>query len=124
MGGEGGGIVPLLLLVGLFVVWYFFLIRPNQQRRRQLVQMQESLTPGAEVITTSGLYGTVVDLGPDSVTLEVAPGVTNRYVRAAIGRISAPEAGPAGPDGDSRPAVDRLDDAPREPGRPEDPAGR
>lgn len=125
MGSEGGSVVPLFLLVGLFAMMYFLVIRPNQQRRRQMQQMQETLQPGAEVITIGGLYGTVVDLDAESVTLEVAPGVTNRYARAAIGRTTerATAAGVV-PDEPGTAAGDPLDDPAREPRRPEDPAGR
>ena len=49
--------------------------------------MRASLDVGAEVITTAGLYGTVALVEDDSVLLEVAPGVTNRYAKGAIARV-------------------------------------
>ncbi|HEX8632359.1 MAG TPA: preprotein translocase subunit YajC [Catenuloplanes sp.] len=72
----------------LFGVMYFMMIRPQQKRRREAQQMQASLGAGDEVITIGGLYGTVVSVDDDTVTLEVAPGVENRYARPAIARVS------------------------------------
>ena len=87
-GSSGGNsLLPLVLLVGLFALMYFMVIRPQSQRRKHMQQMQQSITVGSEVLTIGGLYGTVVAMDDDSVTLEVAPGVTNRYARAAIGKV-------------------------------------
>jgi preprotein translocase subunit YajC len=38
-------------------------------------------------MTASGMYGTVAALEDDAVLLEIAPGVTTRWARAAIGRV-------------------------------------
>jgi preprotein translocase subunit YajC len=76
-------LLPLLLLA----VFYFLLIRPQQKQRREIAQLQSTVSPGARVMTGAGLIGTVVALEGDEVVLEVAPGVTNRYVRRAIMRV-------------------------------------
>ena len=91
-GGGGSSLTPLLLLVVLGLFTYFVLIRPQRNRMRQLQQTQSTLTPGVEVMTTAGLYATVVDLDDETVTLETAPGVHNRYARAAVARILTPAA--------------------------------
>ena len=49
--------------------------------------MQSALGPGDEVVTIGGLYGTVVGVDDDTVTVEVAPGVQSRYARPAIARV-------------------------------------
>ena len=86
---ESGGnsLLPLLLLVGLFALMYFMVIRPQSQRRKQMQQMQASVDIGSEIITIGGLYGTVVAIDDETVTLEVSPGQTNKYARAAIGKV-------------------------------------
>ena len=76
-------LLPLLLLV----VFYFLLIRPQQKQRREIAEVQSTVSPGSRVMTGAGLIGTVVALEGDEVVLEVAPGVTNRYVRRAIMRV-------------------------------------
>ncbi|NDL56005.1 preprotein translocase subunit YajC [Phytoactinopolyspora mesophila] len=79
----------LLLPILLIAVFYFLLIRPQQRQRRQMQHMQQTLSVGSEVMTGAGLLGTVVEIDEDKdqVVLEVAPGVTNRYVRRAIVNI-------------------------------------
>ncbi|WP_223166482.1 preprotein translocase subunit YajC [Nonomuraea sp. SYSU D8015] len=109
-------ILPLILLV---VVFYFLLIRPQRKRQQEAVQMQNSLTPGTRVMTTTGLFGTVTAVDNEDVILEVAPGIETRWVKAAIGRVVAPGDAPAAyePDADeagegkneSEATVDRND---------------
>lgn len=90
--GTGGsssfGLIMIVLLIGAM---YFLMIRPQSKRRREAMQMQSTLGPGDEVMTGSGLYGTVTELDDDTVTLEISPGVTVRFARAAIGRVLARE---------------------------------
>jgi preprotein translocase subunit YajC len=85
--------VPLLLMVGLLVVMYLVVIRPQSRKRKEMASMQQNVDVGSQVLTIGGLYGTVVGSDDESVTLEVAPGVTNRYARGAIGRV-VPDATP------------------------------
>ncbi|MCP2350719.1 preprotein translocase subunit YajC [Nonomuraea roseoviolacea] len=72
------------------MVFYFLLIRPQRKRQQEAAQMQNSLTPGARVMTTTGLFGTVVAVENEDVVLEVAPGIETRWVKAAIGRVVTP----------------------------------
>ena len=90
----GGSALPLLLMVGLLVVMYLVVIRPQSRKRKEMAAMQQTVEVGSEVLTIGGLYGTVVGTDDDAVTLEVAPGVTNRYARGAIARV-VPEPTPA-----------------------------
>jgi preprotein translocase subunit YajC len=83
----GGSILPLLLMVGLLLVMYLVVIRPQSRRRKEMQQMQQSIAVGTDVLTIGGLYGRVVDSDDKTVTLEVAPGVTNKYARGAIGSV-------------------------------------
>jgi len=91
--------MELLLPVLLLVVFYFLLIRPQQRQRRDIAQVQSTIAPGARVMTGAGLIATVIAIEGDEVVLEVAPGVTNRYVRRAIMRVIPDEvAEPVAPD--------------------------
>jgi len=87
---KGGGIGFLFPLLLILVVAYLFLIRPARARQRAALQNRSNIEPGVEVTTTAGLIATVVAVDDDTVTLEVAPGVHNRYVKAAIGRVNTP----------------------------------
>lgn len=93
-----------VLILGAF---YLLIIRPQRARSKAARQLQESLAPGTEVMTTAGLYGTLTEIRDDSVLLEVSPGVTLRFAKAAVGRI-VPEDG-ADDDETSGQAADDAD---------------
>ena len=100
--GSGGSAGLLIWLVALAAIFYLLILRPSRRRQQQAVQVQSRLVPGAEVVTTSGLYGTVSAVEDDVVVLEVAPGVTNRYAKQAIMRVLTPD--------EERPYEDRADE--------------
>ena len=80
--GSGLGYLLVLLLPFLLLIFIVF----SQRRRAQQVQaLQASLAVGDEVVTTSGLYGTIVALDDAIVTLDTGSGSTLRYDRRAIG---------------------------------------
>ena len=83
-------LLNVLPLVGIVLVFWLFVIRPARLRQRNLAAMQDSLTVGAEVILTSGIIGTVRSLHDDEVGLEVAPGMTIRVARGAVGGLTGP----------------------------------
>lgn len=89
-----GALLPLLVIVVLF---YFMLLRPSRNQQRRVRDVQQSLQPGTEVITTAGLHGTIVEVGDRDVVLEAMPGGARlRFERQAIVRLAAPAAGPTG----------------------------
>jgi preprotein translocase subunit YajC len=80
-----------ILILGLLAVLLFVL--PARQRKRMQAQtqaMQDSLTIGTPVMTTSGMHGTVAALDQRTVDLEVAPGVVVTFARPAIMEIRKP----------------------------------
>lgn len=87
---NGSNSLSLLFPVLIIAAFYLLLIRPQRRRQRQLQTLQGSIEPGAQILTTSGMYATVRALDDDSVTLEVAPGVEIRFARAAIARVVTP----------------------------------
>jgi len=94
-------LLPLLLMFGLLGVMMYFMTRRQRRAQEQQAQLQNSLTVGDRVMTTSGLHGTVVDSSDETtVELEIAPGVRTTWLRAAIrervtdSRASAPLASP------------------------------
>jgi len=81
---SSSSVTFLLLLVLVFVGLYFLMIRPQRRRQQQAQQQQRTVSPGARVRTTAGMYATVVAVDGDDVVLEVAPGVEVRYMKRAI----------------------------------------
>jgi preprotein translocase subunit YajC len=84
-------VLPLLLLA-VPVVLLFLMSQRQSRQRRALIQTQESLAPGQEVLTQSGLYATVVEVEPEIVVLETGPGQHLRWDRRAILRVVTPTA--------------------------------
>lgn len=65
---------------------WVFLILPQQRRVRAHRAFVERLSVGDEVITTSGVYGTVTALEDDTARLRIAPDVEVTIARMAVGR--------------------------------------
>ena len=79
-----------LLLFLLPIAVLALLMRQQQRRLRQHQALIASLEVGDEVVTTSGLFGTITDLDGDIAMVEVAPGVTVKVAKRAIGGLVNP----------------------------------
>ncbi|MEU6828238.1 preprotein translocase subunit YajC [Nocardia beijingensis] len=77
-----------LLLVALLVPM-FLGVRRQKREAEKVTQMQDSLKVGDQVVTTSGLYGTVVELDDTTVDLEIAEDVVTTWLRQAIREVRA-----------------------------------
>jgi preprotein translocase subunit YajC len=87
---SGSALTFPILIVLVFVGFYFLMIRPQRRRQQQAQQRQNTVTPGARVRTTAGMYATVTEVDGDDVVLEVAPGIEVRYLKRAIMEVIAP----------------------------------
>lgn len=107
--------LPLVLLV---VVGYLLLIRPARKRARATAELQSALSPGDEVMLSSGLFGVLVDVVDEVAQVELAPGIVVRVHRGAVTQIITDRPSPVADDAD--------DDVPRLPGEPsgDDDAGK
>jgi preprotein translocase subunit YajC len=99
----------LIIAATFFVLWLLF-IRPQQRRVRAHQALVATLEPGDEVILTAGIYGRIIELGPEDMTLSVAPGVELTVARQAVLRKVEHATEPAEPAEPGEP-----EDAPAEP---------
>ncbi|HTL52230.1 MAG TPA: preprotein translocase subunit YajC [Planctomycetota bacterium] len=89
-----GTLIPMLAIFGFF--FYFMLIRPEQRRRKEHDNMLATIKKGAQVLTASGLYGTVQDVQGDAVLItideknKVTVKMQKAYVQAVIGANGQP----------------------------------
>ena len=60
--------VPLILI---FVIFYFMLIRPQRKKDKEAKKMLENLKVGDRICTIGGIYGTIVRIKDDVLTIEV-----------------------------------------------------
>ena len=82
-------LLPILMFAGLGGLMYFSM-KKQKRAAAATKQMHESLVPGARVMTTSGLHGTVTAIADDTIELEIAPGLRTTWVRAAVREIVVP----------------------------------
>ncbi len=96
-----GLLLPLYILIFVGLI-YFVGVRPQQKRRRDLETILNSLVPGAEVVTMSGIYGTVTEIEEgDTLLLEIAEDTDIRVAKASIARVlthAEPETAPVSDD--------------------------
>lgn len=91
-GGSGSGsLLTLVPFVLIFVIFYFLLILPQQKRQKAQKAMIENLKKGDKVITASGIWGTVANLGKDTVTLQIADNTKVKIQKEHISRLRADE---------------------------------
>lgn len=92
--GAGGALVQLLPFVLIFGIFYFLLILPQQRQRRKVQEMLSNLKTGDRVLTSGGVYGTIVSFRDVNVVqLEVASQVKLEVARSAITAVETPEGG-------------------------------
>lgn len=109
---------PLLLLVLVFVV---LIVLPARARKRQQAQTQSALAIGVPVTMAGGVYATVAGLDdPETIQVEVAPGVIVTYARQAVIQVRQPAGAVPGPVVPGETVVDPAQDAPARDERPGD----
>ena len=81
---PASGFTMFLPLVLIMVIFYFLMIMPAQRRQKKVAQMLKELKNGDKVITTGGIYGTIVGLEDDAVQLRIAEQVKMKISRSAI----------------------------------------
>lgn len=81
---QGGGVSMLIMMVLIIVVMYFFMIRPQQKKQKELAKFRSSLQKGDKVVTIGGIYGKIVEIHDQNVTVDVGNDVKIRFDKSAI----------------------------------------
>ena len=68
---SGGMISTIIMLVVMVAIFYFLLIRPQRKKDKKVKEMLSALKAGDRICTIGGIYGTIVSLKDDTVTLAV-----------------------------------------------------
>lgn len=105
--------MDLLIPLALAALLIFFLFNSRRKQKARAEEIKTGLVPGATVMTTFGVFGTVLSIDDENnqVTLESGPGTVLRVHRQAIGQINNPEAGGAAADGAVAGSAGTADDA-------------
>jgi preprotein translocase subunit YajC len=83
---QTSNVTFLISLVLMVAIFYFLLIRPQQRRVRQQRQLVDSLRVGDEVITIGGLFGTILEMDDETITLDAGGGNRLKFLRQAVAR--------------------------------------
>jgi len=81
-------LIVMMLLLG---VMYVLMIRPQRKRQQEHQSMVESAGVGEDVLTTGGIYGTVVQAEGDDIVVEIADGISVHMTRRGIAAVLPPE---------------------------------
>jgi preprotein translocase subunit YajC len=101
MGPQQGGaaaqdgtamLLNFLPLILMFAIFWFLLIRPQQKRAKAHKQMLAELTRGDYVMTSSGIFGRIIEINDEQVVLE-SETAKIRFSRSAIGALVTPPKG-------------------------------
>lgn len=78
----------LIIPIGFLAIFYFMIIRPQQKREKQTKEMRNNLKVGDQIVTIGGIYGSVLKIKDDIVTIEVGSDKTKITVaKWAIGNV-------------------------------------
>jgi preprotein translocase subunit YajC len=88
-GQAAGGLAGFLPIIILFAIFYFLLIRPQQKKAKEHREMISNLKKGNRIVTSGGIYGTIISIDDTTIGLEIAEKVKIKLSRGNVaGRIS------------------------------------
>ena len=70
---QAGGMNWIVLIViygAFFFLLYMFMFRPQKKQQKALRELLSQLEIGDVVLTSSGFYGTIIDIADDTVIVE------------------------------------------------------
>lgn len=75
------------MIVVMIAAFYFLIIRPQRKRQQQQTDMVKKLGEGSRVVTSTGIFATVVAVGEKQIVLETSPGSRITVLKQAVGRV-------------------------------------
>ena len=66
---AGGMISSVLMIVAMVAIMYFLMIRPQKKKEKQVKNMLDALKLGDKICTIGGLYGTILSIKDDNITI-------------------------------------------------------
>ncbi len=88
-GSPLGMLVPFVLI---FAVFYFIVILPAKKQQKKKDALIAGLAKGDRIVTTGGIYGTVVTVEDDAFLIKVAENVKIRVTKSSIaGPVTGPQ---------------------------------
>lgn len=67
---QGSSVMFIVVYIIIFAaIIYFMMIRPQKKQKAKTDQMLSQMEPGDNIMTTSGFYGTILDVVDDSTII-------------------------------------------------------
>jgi preprotein translocase subunit YajC len=85
-------LVQLFPLALIFVIFYFLLIRPQKQKEKEHQKMLGAIAKNDEVVTLSGIHGTIVNVKEKTVILRIDEDVKMEIEKSSVAYIKNPKA--------------------------------
>lgn len=85
---QPNALMSFLPLILIFVIFYLVMFLPMRKRQKKHQAMLQALQKGDRVITSGGIYGTVVSAEGDVLTLRVADNVKLQVARSAVAGLA------------------------------------
>jgi preprotein translocase subunit YajC len=84
---QGSPFVTFIPLILVFVIFYFLIILPQRKRQRAVDAMLDNLKSGDRVVTSGGIYGTIVSVRDDKRTVQLKIS-ENPVIRVEVARTA------------------------------------
>ncbi len=94
MSQQSGFTQILFLYVPIFLIFYFLIIRPQRQQQKKIKEMLANLKKNDEVVTTSGIHGSIVIVKDKTVVVRVDEGCRIEFDRESIALVKSNEIKP------------------------------
>ena len=79
-----GQFIPYLLI---FAVFYFLVLKPQQDKQKELKKLIENLKKNDEVVTTGGIYGTIVNVKDKTVVIRIDDNAKMEIDKEAVASV-------------------------------------
>lgn len=83
-------LTTLAMVALMFAAFYLLILRPQRKRQAEQRATLESLQPGSRILTSTGIYATLVRMGDKQAVIELSPGHQMTVVKHAIVRAVDP----------------------------------
>lgn len=84
-------LVNLVPLIFIFIIFYFLLIRPQKTKEKQHQKMLAGLNKNDDIVTSSGIHGTIVNVKDRTVVIRVDENVKLEIEKNCVAYIKKPQ---------------------------------
>lgn len=80
-------LINLFPILAIFVIFYFLLIRPQKEKEKEHQKMLSNLNKNDDIVTSSGIHGTIVNVKDKTVILRIDENVKIEVEKSSVAYI-------------------------------------